>query len=132
MIRVQDLRLKAALVRRRAPSRLFLRGPVTWSWIERAAVLPGKALHVALATQLLVGMCGERRVRLGPKYLRRMGVSRHASYRALVKLESAGLVSAKRRRGRSPEVTVIDGSLSEDGTLPHGRAAGRNAETGTR
>ncbi len=126
MIPVQDLRLKAALVQRRAPSKLFLRGPVTWAWIERAAVLPGKALHVALVVQLLVGMCKEKRVRLGPKYLKQMGVSRHAGYRALAELEKAGLVSVNRCRGKSPEVTAVDGAPSEDGTVSRGRTTHRD------
>ena len=38
----------------------------------------------------------------------RFGVDRNAKYRALVSLEGAGLIVVKRKRGRSPLVTILN------------------------
>src|SRR5687768_6050950 len=58
----------------------FLKGPVPMSWLERAANLPGKALHVAVAIRFQAGLTGQKSFRLPPALLRRFGVSRQAAY----------------------------------------------------
>jgi len=34
----------------------FLKGPIPWDWISRAAKQPGKAVHVALVLWFLAGI----------------------------------------------------------------------------
>jgi hypothetical protein len=46
--------------RRHRQGEKFLKGPIPWPWLERAFLLPGKALHVAL---LLWREAGCRRCR---------------------------------------------------------------------
>ena len=87
---------------------LFLKGPIAWVWLVQAGRLAGSALHVALAIRLLTGMTKNPKVRVGPKYLREIGVSRNAGYRAIDKLEQSGLITVKRSRGRAPEITVVE------------------------
>lgn len=47
------------------PSR-FVRGPIPAEWLERAARLPGKALHAALAIRYLDGFRETGTVQLRP------------------------------------------------------------------
>lgn len=88
-------------------SGMFLKGPVTWLWLSRAGQLPGKVLHVAVVVHLLAGMRRGGPVSLSRARLRELGVDRHAAYRALRRLEEAGLVAVQRRRGRQPVVTIL-------------------------
>jgi hypothetical protein len=120
MITLDQVRLEYAPRAAGGQSSLFLRGPVNWRWLELCARLPGKALQVGLVILLLAGMCKSERVRLGHKYLRTMGVKRHAAYRALRSLEEAGLITVTRRRGASPEVTAI-GAVRWSKGQPGGR-----------
>ena len=89
--------------------REFIQGPLPLAWFAEAAKLPGQALAVSLAIWFRHGI--EHRattVRLYPSALARFSVNRWSGYRALAALERAGLVSVKRARGRSPEVTLLD------------------------
>jgi hypothetical protein len=85
----------------------FVRGPIPWHWICRAARLPGAALPVSVALWLLSGIRSTRTVSLGNAIVGELGVKRHAKYRALEGLEAAGLVSVERHPGRNPRVTLI-------------------------
>ncbi len=67
----------------------------------------GKTLHVAIVLWFLAGLKRSRKVALSQSALRLFGVGRQASYRALSRLESAGLVSAARHPGRNPIVTIL-------------------------
>lgn len=86
-----------------------------WAWLERAARLPGKALHVAIVLWLLAGLKRARTVALASKYLVKCEVGRHSAYRALLALERAGLVAVVRGRGRQPLVTLLDVSPRRPG-----------------
>jgi hypothetical protein len=95
---------------RRRPKTLFLKGPVPWPWLERAAALPGKALAVGLC---LWQMAGRRpgppggTVKLCLSHAG-LGVNKQAARRALRELERAGLVSVVQRPGRGLDVTLLD------------------------
>ena len=93
---------------RHRPGERFLLGPVPWAWVQRAAQLPGKPLHVGIALYQRAGMEKSDTVKLSNGVLEDMGVDRYAKRRALKDLEKAGLVSVKRRHGRSPVVTILD------------------------
>lgn len=124
MIPVEELRVERPLpVGGRRSAVLFLKGPIDWPWIERCARLPGKALHVGMVIRLLSGMKRSKTVRLAPKFLRGVGVKRHAAYRALRGLECAELVAVKRRRGAAPLVTVVE-SRNEGADRHGGRFGG--------
>ncbi len=86
---------------------IFLKGPLDWSWLCKAARLPGRALQVGLALLLIAGMKRSRTVRLSRKYPEQLGLDRHAQYRGLKALEKAGLVTVSRKPGSSPQVTVV-------------------------
>lgn len=89
----------------------YLGGPIPLRWLSRAAALPGRALHVALAlwheATVSRGKCPTvqpRRVTL-----RRFGAgSRRTLYRSLAALEAAGLVSVEHRTGRPSLVSILD------------------------
>lgn len=93
----------------------FIRGPIPAKWMERAACLPGKALHVATMVRYLDGFQGTGTVQLRPSVRDAYGVDRFASARALTRLEEAGLVSVARRRGAAPTVTILDEETVEGG-----------------
>ena len=96
----------------------FLKGPIPWIWLSRAAQQPGKALHVATVIWFLAGIKRMRTVRVSNRDLSALGVKRNAKYYALRALESAGLISVQRHPGCSPEVTIlhVGGCTPEDGT----------------
>ncbi len=84
----------------------YLKGPVSWQWLSKAASLPGKALHLALALCVMSGIRRSKEVTVPTKLLQEMGIERHSAYRALEQLEEAGLVSLDRQRGRKPRVMI--------------------------
>ena len=84
----------------------FIKGPIPLGWIKKAAGMEGKTLHVAVVLWFLAGFKRSRKVALSQSKLKLFNVSRQASYRALSRLESAGLVSVERHQGRSPIVTI--------------------------
>ncbi len=87
----------------------FIKGPISGEWISRAAKLPGKALHIALAIQYARGVFGEPVV-LANDLAERFGVGRRQTVcKALRSLEAAGLIQVDRARGRSPRVVVVSG-----------------------
>ena len=91
-----------------AGSPRFIKGPLPLPWFQRAAALPGKALHVALAIWYVRGLCRADTFPLKRSATATLGVSADATYDALSNLEAAGLVRVQRHRGRSPVVTVLD------------------------
>ena len=88
-------------------SKMFICGPIPLGWITKAAGVEGKTLHVAIALWFLAGLKRSHKVALPRSTLRRFGVSRQASYRALLRLEDAGLVSVDRHPGRNAIVTIL-------------------------
>src|SRR4051794_39747235 len=78
---------------RHRPGEKFLKGPIPRKWLEEAASLPGKALHVAIELWFWAGIRGPEGIRLSGASLARLGVKRHAAYRALSWLQGAGLIS---------------------------------------
>lgn len=85
----------------------FLRGPVPLDWLQEAALLSGRALHAGVALWFLDGFEQTGTVKAKPSVLQDFGLDRHASYRALHKLEKAGLVSVVRKKGAAPLVTLL-------------------------
>jgi DNA-binding transcriptional ArsR family regulator len=86
----------------------FLRGPISMTWLETAAKLPGRALHVALAIQHQAALERSSSVALSNKHCSALGVDRDAKRLGLAVLEANGLVIVDRKPGRNPLVTIVD------------------------
>ena len=86
----------------------FLKGPIQLDWLESAAQLPGKALHVGIAIWFRSGLLKSDIVPLTNVTLSRFGVDRHAKRRALRALEDASLISVHREPGKNPVITLRD------------------------
>jgi hypothetical protein len=89
-------------------ARRFIKGPLPLSWLQRAAALPGKALHVALGLWYVRGLCCSVTFPFKRRVAREFGISPDATYDALTNLEAAGLIRVDRHRGRSPIVTILE------------------------
>ena len=88
------------------PGEKFLKSPIPWNWLAKAAKQPGKALHVAIAIWLIAGMKNNRNIDLSYNVLEEMGVDHHVTYLGLTALEEAGLISVIRNNGCYPAVTI--------------------------
>lgn len=86
----------------------FIKGPLPLDWVQRAAALPGKALHVGLCLWYLAGLTQSKRVRLTSKTTQAMGVSRDAKGEALKRLAQAGLIRVEQCPGCAPEVDLLE------------------------
>ena len=93
---------------RHKPGEKFLKGPIPLVWLEAAAKLPGKALHVGIEIWFWAGIKGPEGIKLSTASLIKFGVERHSAYRAVNALENAGLISVIRHKGRKPIVSLID------------------------
>ena len=85
----------------------FIKGPIPWEWVQRAALQPGKSLHVSVAIWFLAGLKKSHEFSLSQSVMRDMGVKRHAAYRALEQLERAKLIEVKRKRGANPMIRIL-------------------------
>jgi hypothetical protein len=87
---------------------MFLRGPIPLDWLSRAAALPGRSLHVAIAIWFMSGLKKTRSVPVSNITGLQFGLDRNAKYRALEWLEDADLISVERQAGRAPIVTILE------------------------
>jgi hypothetical protein len=85
----------------------FLKGPIPIVWLNIAAKLPGKALHVGIAIWWLAGMSKSTAFKLTRKALDHLGVSRDAASDGLKRLEDNGLILVKRSPGQRPTIEII-------------------------
>jgi hypothetical protein len=79
-----------------------------WRWLQAAAGLPAKSLHVGLIIWYAAGRLGSSSVFLSNTLCMLFGLDRNAKYRGLRSLQDAGLVAVERKRGKSPLVTILD------------------------
>lgn len=77
-------------------------------WLARAALLPGRSLHYAVAIHRCACIRNSPTVTMDGDALERFGITRDAAGDALTRLIAAGLVMAERGRGKAPEVTMLD------------------------
>jgi hypothetical protein len=89
------------------PERRPLYGPIPWAWWLPASRLPGRSLQIASVCWLLAGWERSAEFELALDDWEDFGLSRFSASRGLDKLESAGLVSAVRRPGRSPTISLL-------------------------
>ena len=93
---------------------LFIKGPIPMGWLSKAAGLPGKSLHVALAAWFKCAIEGNG-ASLPRSALKRFGVGPRAGRQAMARLHAAGLLQVVMHRGRAPVVTVLDAEPQEAG-----------------
>lgn len=84
----------------------FIRCPLPLEWMMAACQLRGRCAAIALVIRYLQGLGGGNVVRVRPSTCREFGIDRHATRRALAKLEEADLVSVEYRKGGGALVTI--------------------------
>ena len=75
--------------------------------LQRAAQLPGRALHLYLAIRHRCDLRRAKTTTLPSAYLRTWSLDKYAKRRALAELEGAGLIAVDRRPGRTAVVTLV-------------------------
>jgi hypothetical protein len=90
------------------PTHRPLYGPIPWAWWLPASRLPAKSLQVASILWLLAGWERSAEFELTMDDWAEFGLSRFSASRGLDTLAEAGLVSAFRRPGRAPVVSILD------------------------
>ena len=78
------------------------------AWLSKAAQLPGKTLHVAMALWWLHGMAKGKPLKLTQKALDYFNVSRYAVRGGLALLERQGLIGVERKAGQRPTISILD------------------------
>jgi hypothetical protein len=106
--------LRQSRQRQASPQEKFLKGPIPLPWLQCAAQLPGKALHVGIALWYLVGLTSSSTVTMTRTCLKRFGIHHETGRRALLALEQAGLIHVERNGRKSPRVTI---PVRKPGTL---------------
>ncbi len=76
--------------------------------LQRAARLPGRALHVYLSIRHRCHLRREQMVTLPAAYLQAFGIGKDVKRRALAELETAGLIRVERLVGRTARVTLME------------------------
>ena len=85
----------------------FIKGPIDFDWMKKAASLPGKASLVGIAIWFVAGMAKSNTFTIQGQVLNDLGISHKAFNRALNKLAEIGLITVNRKPGRSPEITLL-------------------------
>ena len=92
----------------------FLKGPIPWDWLSAAMSLPMQSLAVGILLWDRAWMAGGKRTfTFNPRNVS-SPLSVFVIRRSLHNLESAGLISIKRRHGRLSVVTINDCPSIED------------------
>jgi hypothetical protein len=91
----------------------FVKGPIPMHWLNIAAALPGKSLHIGIWLWYLAGVARSKEVVVSNYRLAPWGISRHQKARGLSALERAGLVKVKRGAGRNPRVLILEAPLHD-------------------
>lgn len=81
---------------------------VRTDWLAKAACLPGRTLHYALALLSLTNN-GSSIVVPTRWTLTRYGISNDLATKALTRLTAAGLIRCERKRGCRPRIIFLDG-----------------------
>lgn len=99
---------RCSTVPRHRSGERFLKGPIPMNWLDQAALLPGRALHVALQLWFYAGIRSSAVVPFsGSRLARELGIGRATVARALAALQQRGLVEVQVRLGRKLRVTLL-------------------------
>ena len=108
---VAEKKVELATARRRRAGRFV--APMPLEWFRLACRLPGKAAALAVVIWHLARLRKSDTLVLTQTSLDEFGISRQAKYRALERLEAAGLIAVQRRDKKNPQVTVLRSASSE-------------------
>lgn len=86
----------------------FIRGPISFDWMQKANDLPGKAGAVGLALWFLKGVKRSSTFAVTAEAKALAQCSRQAFARGLAALAAAGLISVQSKKGARPTVTIRD------------------------
>jgi hypothetical protein len=89
------------------PFEKFLKGPVSLPWITSASKISSSALSVGVLLWYWYGLSGAPIIKLTTKKLKEFWISKRTAYRALQRMENAGLVLVDRKYGRAPLVRIL-------------------------
>ncbi len=97
--------------RQRTP---FIKGPIPLTWVQQAARLPGRTLHLGMILWYLAGVRRSTQGAVSYTVAEHFGLNRYTVYRGLARLEKAGLVVVSRVRGRRLGFTLLQASPCAD------------------
>ena len=86
----------------------FIRGPISFEWMQKANDLPGKAGAVGLALWFLKGVKRSSTFAVTAEAEALAKCSRQAFARGLAALAVAGLISVQPKQGGRPTITICD------------------------
>lgn len=86
----------------------FLKGPIPWTWLQGAAALPGRSLHIGVLLWQRVGCEKRRTIHFNQSEGRQFGLTVSSTRFGLRQLERAGLITIERPSGRRLVVTIQD------------------------
>lgn len=105
IMEIEDLKLEK--LPQKQPHQ-YLRGPIPLSWLCRAACLPGRALHVAIALWHVSKLRRSKTIKMQRRILADFGISRGVYQAGLDGLEKLGLISVERNPGSRSSITILD------------------------
>jgi hypothetical protein len=88
-------------------ARLFLKGPIPFTWLQKANSLGGSTGIVATGLWFYVGINSSKYFKVDSKLDQFTGVTRQTRQHALQKLEIAGLVKISNPKGSYPYVEIL-------------------------
>ena len=91
----------------RKPYKRFIKGPIPLAWVQQAAKLPGRTLHLGMILWYLAGVRKSNKGAVSYTVAKYFGLNRHTVYRALARLEEANLIEVLRKPGRRLNFTLI-------------------------
>jgi DNA-binding MarR family transcriptional regulator len=115
-----DIETTEVVVPRLARSRAaghFLRGPIPWCDLSKAAALGGKALALFLAIHHQCALRRSRTVKLPGSLLASLSIGRKAAADALDRLERAGLITVERHNKSKPVITLVHKPAKEQANV---------------
>jgi len=89
----------------------FLKGPVSFDWLRKAACLPGKSLHVAILIWFHYQLTKKTWFYLQTKFLKEFQISRRCLYSSLRALERAHLIETERNPGKKILIRVVNSKI---------------------
>lgn len=91
----------------------FLRGPIPFSWLARAANLRGKSFQVSVLIWFHYFLLRKPEFKIQKKFREKFGVGRKSFYSSLAELEEAGLIKTISQKGSSRTIQIIEESGDE-------------------
>ena len=88
-------------------SKLFIKGPIPFNWLQNANALGGSTGIVAMGLWFYVGLHQSKHFKIDSKLDAFTGITRQSRQHALDRLQYAGLIWYQNHHGAYPTVEVI-------------------------